>query len=380
MKILIVSDFYKPTVNGVVTSILNLKSGLEVLGHEVRILTLSTRSESYVDGDVYYIRSTDASRIYPDARFTLKSTKNEIADILSWKPDIVHSQNEFSTFFIGRKIVKHLSIPNIHTYHTVYGDYTHYFFRSKKLGLRAVDVCTKLLGKSVTCIISPTEKIHGLLEHYQVACPVHTIPSGIELDKFFHKVDSTTIKDLKTRLHIPEEHTVLLSVSRLSKEKNMGELINYMQYLTNSPISLVIVGDGPEKDKLQKLITRLHLDDRVILTGMVPPNEVPAYYQMADLFTSASTSEAQGLTYIEALASGTPLLCKEDDCLVGVLDECKNGYIFRSKDEFLEKLDIFLNKSSYDDMKMCAQTTVEKFSIANFAKNVNEIYKLYYNQ
>lgn len=378
MKILIVSDFYKPVVNGVVTSILNLKSGLEVLGHEVRILTLSTSGESYVDGDVYYIASTDATRIYPDARFTLKSAKKELADIISWKPDIVHSQNEFSTFFIGRKIINQLSIPNIHTYHTVYDDYTHYFFRSKKLGLKAVDICTKLLGKNVTCIISPTEKIHGLLDHYQVECPVHTVPSGIELDKFFHKVDSSTITDLKAHLHIPEENTILLSVSRLSKEKNMGELINYMQYLKDSPISLVIVGDGPEKDKLQKLITQLHLEDRVTLTGMVPPSEVPTYYQMADLFTSASTSEAQGLTYIEALASGTPLLCKEDDCLTGVLDESKNGYIFKSKDEFLEKLNIFMNRESYEDMKICAQATVEKYSIANFAKSVEEVYKLYY--
>ncbi len=91
MKILIASDWYKPTVNGVVTSIVNLKSGLEAMGHEVRVLTLSRSGKSYREGNVYYVGSLDAEKIYPDARIIIKNSRKEVEDIIQWKPDFSSS-------------------------------------------------------------------------------------------------------------------------------------------------------------------------------------------------------------------------------------------------------------------------------------------------
>lgn len=67
MKILITSDWYAPTVNGVVTSVLNLQRGLEAMGHEVRILTLSETAHSRTEGPVTAIGAIGAGRIYPGA-------------------------------------------------------------------------------------------------------------------------------------------------------------------------------------------------------------------------------------------------------------------------------------------------------------------------
>lgn len=377
MKILIVSDLYKPTINGVVTSIVNLKSGLESRGHEVRVLTLSPTKKSYVQDGEYYIGSIDAERIYPNTRLSMRSIKNEKKDILEWGPDIIHTQNEFCTFYIAKKIVKGTSIPIIDTYHTVYGDYTHYFFKSKKLGLMAVVACTKLLGRNVNCIVAPTNKISNILNAYGVACPVHTIPSGIFLEKFYREVSTEKIAEIRGSLDIPEDHLVLISVSRIGKEKNLDELIRCMNKLKDRNISLVIVGDGPEKKKLEKMTEKAGLSSIVKFAGMVSPKTVASYYKMADLFVSASTSEAQGLTYIEALATGTPILCKKDECLNGVLDEAKNGYIFRTEKEFVQKLEFFIATENKAEMSENALNTVKKYSKESFVESLESLYEIY---
>ena len=80
------------------------------------------------------------------------------------------------------------------------------------------------------------------------------------------------------------------------------------------------------------------MKERVIFTGMVDPTQVQNYYQLADLFVSASTSETQGLTYIESAANGLPLLCRADPCLEEVLVGGVNGYSYSNEGEFLAAL------------------------------------------
>lgn len=377
MKVLITSDFYKPTINGVVASIINLKSGLEERGHEVRILTVSQNKRSYYKEGVYYIGSVNAEKIYPGIRLSIRGIEKEKKEILEWGPDIVHSQNEFCTFHIMKKIFKKTNVPIINTYHTVYGDYTHYFFKSKKMGLAAVVACTKLLGNNVDCIVAPTNKIQNILTGYRVKCPVHTIPSGISLEKFFRKVSEERIIELRKSLKIADENLVLLSISRLGKEKNLDELIRCMYALKGEEITLVIVGDGPEKRRLERLAEKLEVADNIKFIGMISPKLVPMYYQMADLFVSASTSESQGLTYIEALATGTPILCKQDDCLIGVLEEDENGYLFRNEKEFMFKLDKFIMNENKEELSLNARTSVDKFSKESFVESVEKLYKMY---
>ena len=103
MKILITTDWYKPVINGVVTSVVTLKEQLEGLGCEVRVVTLSGKGYAYREGDVYYLTSVDASRIYPGARAAFPPCRG-LGEILSWRPDLIHSQCEFSSFLVAKWI------------------------------------------------------------------------------------------------------------------------------------------------------------------------------------------------------------------------------------------------------------------------------------
>ena len=111
MKILITSDWYSPAVNGVVTSVKNLRRGLEALGHEVRVLTLSQTTRSWEKDGVTYLGSVAAGLIYPGARLRTALAGGWVRELVAWGPDVVHSQCEFSTFFLARRIAEELEIP-----------------------------------------------------------------------------------------------------------------------------------------------------------------------------------------------------------------------------------------------------------------------------
>ena len=98
MKILITTDLYTPAVNGVVRSALNLIDELNARGHQVKVLTLSNGRHSYEKDGVTYLGSLDVSFIYPNARIRSARGRKYIRDIMRWRPDIIHSQCEFSTF------------------------------------------------------------------------------------------------------------------------------------------------------------------------------------------------------------------------------------------------------------------------------------------
>lgn len=155
MKILITTDWYKPVINGVVTSVLNLTEQLESRGHEVKVLTLSRNCHSYKEENVIYAGSVGMGKIYPQARVKIPVVAKEyMEELMQWHPDLIHSQCEFSTFFLAKKIAGELNIPIVHTYHTVYEDYTHYFSPQKAWGRSLVQMMTRKLSVQVDAMIA----------------------------------------------------------------------------------------------------------------------------------------------------------------------------------------------------------------------------------
>ena len=190
MKILITSDWYAPAINGVVTSVLNLQRELSAQGHDVRVLTLSRSPRSYCSGAVTYIGAISAGKIYPDARFRTAPARHLLQQLINWSPDVIHTQCEFSTFLMAKKIAAATGAPIVHTYHTVYEDYTHYFSPSRKWGRRAIAAFSRWIIARTACVIAPTDKVRALLERYQVNRPIYVIPSGIDLRQFTGMADA----------------------------------------------------------------------------------------------------------------------------------------------------------------------------------------------
>ena len=101
-----------------------------------------------------------------------------------------------------------------------------------------------------------------------------------------------------------------------------------------------------DRERLEQITKELDLTKYVIFTGMVAPEKVPEYYQLGDVFVCASNSETQGITYIEAMASGLPALCRKDDCLKQVITDGYNGFQYENYEYFRMHLDYILEQSN----------------------------------
>ena len=377
MKILITSDWYSPAVNGVVTSVKNLRRELERRGHEVRVLTLSQTTRSWEKDGVTYLGSVAAGLVYPGARLRTALAGKWVRELVAWRPDVVHSQCEFSTFFLARRIAEELDVPLVHTYHTVYEDYTHYFSPSVRFGKKAVAVFSRWVAGQTDCLIAPTGKVRLLLKNYGVDKPVFVVPSGIDLRRFGGEPDPWRMAVLRASLDISQDRLVLVSVGRLAGEKNIDELLRIRAAMGNSAVTLLLVGDGPDRARLEGLAASLGLAaPDVVFAGQVAPEQVADWYQLGDLFVSASTSETQGLTYVEALAAGVPALCRLDTCLVNVIRDGENGWQYRDEADFQRKLDCFLAQPHRrKQLSQNARQTAEGFSAEHFAESVEAVYR-----
>lgn len=376
MKILLTTDWWVPAVNGVVRSVLLLREQLMAQGHDVKVLTLSSNGHSYEEDGVIYLGSMDAGRIYPGARIRCSATGHWKEELKHWKPDIVHAQCEFSTFGPAWRVARRCGCPLVHTYHTVYEDYTRYLIPSVRYGRMAVQQFTRIIAARCTAIIAPTEKVRVLLEDYGVKCPIYTVPTGIDLSAF-HPVSAEQRQELRRELGLPEDKTLLVAVGRIAAEKEPEMLLQMLAEETpEERPTLVFVGDGPYRPELEQQTADLGLSDWVIFTGMIPPAKVMSYYQVGDAFACASQSETQGLTYFEALACGLPLLCRADPCLDGVVEDGKNGWLWRDQLEFHAGLQALRTGGAarWAELSQGALDTAERYSAENFARQVLDVY------
>ena len=376
MKILITTDWYAPTVNGVVASVLNLRRELMLRGHDVRVLTLSQTTCSCAADGVTYIGSVGAGKLYPGARIKTAFFSSLVQDIVEWQPDIIHSQCEFSTFFMARRIAKKRAVPIIHTYHTVYEDYTHYFSPSKKWGRRMVASLSRWITRQTACVIAPTEKVRTILNGYGIGRDIRVIPSGIDLPSFTEASETDKILALKKQLGIPENNRILLYVGRLAKEKNLEELLRYHARCNREDLTLLIVGDGPHRAALEHMTAESGIGYSVRFAGMVAPKEIGDYYHLGDLFVSPSVSEAQGLTYAEAMAAGLPVLCRRDECLEGIVLAGRNGWLYENEQDYLAKLDSFMGSTEMSKImgESAAKLAQQTYSSAAFAEKMEHVY------
>ena len=351
LKILITTDLFTTETNGVVTSVRNLFDQLTQMGHDVKILTISDSIHSHRDGAVYYIRSVPLKVVYPDLRMPTSYHRNKlIQEIIDWKPDIVHSQCEFFSFQFAARISRITGAPIVHTYHTLYEQYlTSYVIPSKRLGDYLAKVLSRQRLKGVSTLVAPTRKVENTLQGYGIQAPINVVPSGISLEQHHQRLSAQERLQRRRELGIRDDDQVLINLGRLGGEKNLGELISLFAEArkTEPGLKFLIVGDGPARPALEQQAKELGVAEDVIFTGMVEPCQVQNYYQLGDVFVSASTSETQGLTYIEAAANGLPLLCRQDDCLNDVLEEGCNGYEYTNAEEFLHAIDAVIHDEKW---------------------------------
>lgn len=385
MRIGIFTDGYTPYISGLVTSVVMLKKSLEDLGHTVYIVTANFNDFHYeYNEDEKIIRVPGIPTGIFDSRLTAIYPVQAIQTIKSWNLDVIHSQSEFGIGTFARIIAKQFDIPIVHTYHTMYEDYIHYITKGHFIGpsKKLVQYLTKFYcDKTITELIVPTKKAYDLFKQkYRVDRNIHIIPTGIEVERFYKEnFKREDISKLKRKLNISSRDKVLTFVGRLGKEKSVDFLIECHKEIVknNKNTKLLIIGDGPEASEFSNQVKKFKIEDSVIFTGKIPLEEIPLYYQLSDIFVTASTTETQGLTVIEAMGASLPVVCIDDDSFkIAVIDDL-NGYFFKTKKEYV----CIINKLLSDPkllkrLSNQARISSELHSAKYFAEKVLNVYNI----
>ena len=309
MRIGIFTDSYFPQVSGVATSIQTLKEELEENGHEVIIFTTTDpKAKKFENGIIRFASIPFFS--FKDRRVAFRGMLRALKISKELDLDLVHTHTEFSLGLTGKYVARQLEIPCVHTYHTMYEDYLHYVAKGKVLRPSHVKLVSKYFCNQTAGVIAPSEKAKSKLVSYGVTRSIKVIPTGVNLKKLSTK----SMRDIRQELAISDDELVLLSLSRLAQEKNIQTILRaFPTVLAEFPTAkLIVVGGGPIRGELEQLSKELKIDQSIRFTGEVNVNEVNAYYQASDLYVNASTSESQGLTYIEAIAAGTDIVAKSN--------------------------------------------------------------------
>ena len=376
MRIGLFTDTYFPQVSGVATSIRTLKTELEKQGHAVFIFTTTDKDVNrYEDWQIIRIPSVPFFA-FKDRRFAYRGFTKALEIAKQYQLDIIHTQTEFSLGLLGIWIARELKIPVIHTYHTQYEDYVHYIAKGMLIRPSMVKYLVRGFLHDVDGVICPSEIVRDLLSKYKVKVEKRVIPTGIELAKFERpEIKEENLATLRSKLGIKEDEKMLLSLSRISYEKNIqAVLAAFAQVLKEEDkVKLVVAGDGPYLGSLKEQAVQLQIQDQVIFTGMIAPSETALYYKAADFFISASTSETQGLTYLESLASGTPVIAHGNPYLDNVISDKIFGTLYyQERDLSGAILEAIIATPDMDEQKLADK--LYEISAKNFGRRVYEFY------
>ena len=378
MRIAIFSDCYFPVKNGVVTSVSELKAGLESKGHHVIVLTV--REKDYQDKESGIIRFPAIPiGLGTELAFGLVNQSTVNCLIQTHKIDLVHIHTEVSLCLSGIRAARKFAIPRIHTTHTMWEDYRHYVLNGLVFRPGLIKMLAKLSLRGASGLVAPSVKAKNYYQAIVPGIPYEIIPNGMHAGKFKRERFSIQeINQTRSKWAIGFGDKVLLFVGRIGKEKRVDELFDaILPVLKDYPrTKMVFVGDGPRRKPLQSKVNDLKISERCLFTGYVNWDSVHELYCLADLFVTTSLSEVHSMTLIEAMMCSLCIVARRDQSNVESVCDGKNGYLVDSDTHLAEKI-----RSLLDDeirLKQFGQASLEiskQYSRDTHTKRMEAFYK-----
>lgn len=359
MKILIATAVYHPMTNGVAVFSHNLAIGLAKRGHEVVVVCPSQTGRNYtrmIDNvKTFFLKSVNA-KVYPDQIHAVPEKRKilgvrwpnlwykhglrvsvfparEIRKILrEFRPDVVHVQVSDP---IGLSVVyfaRRYNIPVVTTEHNqpeVLTDPLHMPKLIKKPANALLSAYFRNRQSKSDFVTMPTEQaIRNLLAKREIGVPVAAISNGVDLTNF---KPGKASKEIYKKYNLPEEKPIVLYVGRVDPEKRIDVVIKAFQKISGEmPEALmIIVGDGVDRARLEKLVKKLKLDKSVRFLGKVLPPDLYELYKIGTVFATASEIETQGIVLIEAAATGLPLVAVDKGAVAEICKNRENGFLCR---------------------------------------------------
>ena len=373
LKIALASDWFFPSIGGIEYHIHDLALNLVDMGHDVHVIT---RFGDFPDKTLPYTVHRFKGRITVDSLHVsmgldLLKRVNELYKKEHF--DITHGHSIYSPIAVG---VSNLSsgirgVPSIITNHSFLGksilNPTYIFLL--RASLRKVNgfiAVSNAVQKDLEKILGPRLRNK----------PIHVVPNGIDTN-FWKPVEDK--EEWKSRIGL--DGVVITTTSRLTKRKRIDLIPKLAKILTReyrmTDIKFVIIGDGPERRKIEELIKSYHVQDKVLMVGKQPREKVREYLWASDIYLSPTIYEAFGIAALEALSCGVPVIANNHGGISEIVKHGFTGLISQDDKELLENIVYLLNNVELiEEMGKNARKIVkEKFTWEKITKEIVEIYK-----
>ena len=366
MKIAILVFHFPPkSLAGTEIATYNIARYLAKRGHKVHVITSFDKGLPKVDIEQgFYVHRISWQR----ARF--------IRVIFFWlkilfllkkiKPDIIHAQNIGMGVpgFLSKKLRSCSKKPYI-----VWCQGSDIY-----LDWRFKEFISKLVLKNADAVIALTE---DMKMEIQKICDkeIYVIPNGIDLKRF----ENLSREGVRRRLKITGEQKIIMFVGTLRSVKGLKYLIQAMDIIKqkDAEVKLMLVGDGEERQDLEKLVKELDLEDRVIFVGKVFNEKVPEYMAASDVFVLPSLSESFGIVNLEAMASGLPIVATKVGGLSEIVKDGENGFLVEPKnpEQIAKKVLLILeNDKLRKKISKNNKEEVKKYTWDEIANRLEKIY------
>lgn len=371
LKIAIVTDTWAPEINGVAHALLQLCKGLQQQGNSI-FLIRPEQSEACIDFKPDHECLVRAQSIpkYSGLQFGWPQLIKLTKALKQNQVDIVHIVTEGPLGFAMLQLARSLHIPVSSGFHSAFHDFSRYF--DLAFLMKPVQHYLRWFHNNTHLTCVPSQETANALRKLGFTCPLVVVGRGVDQQRFSSRYYST---ELRQQWSAGEHTRVMLYVGRLSPEKEVDVLISAYRSMQAPQGAmqnkLVIVGDGPDRLRLEQLATGLD----VIFMGGVSGQALSQAYASADVFVFASQVETFGNVVLEAMASGLPVIAYNAACAQLHIRSEQTGWLcsLSHTDEFIrlmqqlperQKLKTMGIEAANDAAKIGWQHPVQQFEQA----------------
>ena len=282
--------------------------------------------------------------------------------------DIIHSMFAIPSAPSGLALARKYHIP--HVLSILGGDI---YDPSKKLSPHKTPILHRTVKKMIEgsdSVIALSSDIKGrALKHYNPSTKIDIIHLGIPRPSF--------IKVSRSHFNFDAKDFLLVTVGRLVRRKGLKDLIKALRNLNKSNIKLVIIGDGPERITLGEVASSLNVSKQVFFLGRVSDEEKFQLLSASDIYVSSSQHEGFGIVFLEAMATGLPVVCYDKGGQTDFLIDKKTGFLVNYGDiHLLSKRikELYGNHTLRKRISRFNTQYIEKFFISSCAEQYQSVY------
>lgn len=329
LRVVIPCDTFAPDINGAARFAERLAGGLVRRGHEVHIIAPAfDNSEGprieHHDGVNMIVHRLRSHRVpqhrtlrWPEPWGMTKKIHEVLKEV---NPHAVHIQSHLMVGRFALRAARKLKLRTLATNHVMPENLMRYSLLPKflhKFAMRIIWADAGRILRKMDALTTPTKRAAELLENAAGVSGVLAISCGIDASRFANQTPTQN------------ESPVALFLGRLDDEKKIDVFLRAVALLSeHQNLRVELVGDGGERERLQKLAESLNIASRVSFLGHVTDDELPGIYERATVFVMPSIAELQSIATMEAMASGRPVIAADAMALPHLVHDGDNGYLF----------------------------------------------------